>query len=416
MNSDKSDLRVGELLIESQILRPRELSDAIKVAKFTGLPIGRVLVMSSYVHEKEFQAAVKAQSMVRDGLLPLGSAIQALTRMYRNQYSFDDALAELGWVQQSNTPTNKLGELLRECQIITNEQFEKAMQTGTDTSLPLGRVLVSLGYISDETLATALNTQILVRDGKISRDQGLAGLKAAHQRRLPIELTLVEKGFYRGPAKAGMRLGELLVLAGLTSQTDIMNALEIALTTESPLGQTLIRLNALTPPVLDAALTLQEMVANRTLDSNQAAQCLYKVFSGETMDEALCSLTVPDTAMKITVRYHDMLRVAGMLQHSDIELSDIERDVKPSMLDAVLSAKKFLQNGFIDERTYYGSLRCYFLMASGWLNIQQGMIALNYFHHKTHLKFDEILYELDWAVRTRPQLPEDTKQSASEKV
>src|SRR5271154_4957477 len=119
MEKDKSDLRIGELLIEAQILRARELSDAIKIAKVTSLPIGRILVMSSYVGEQEFQAAVKAQSLVRDGLLPLRTAILGLSRMSRNECTFEEALNDLGWAAAADARTNKLGELLLECSVIT---------------------------------------------------------------------------------------------------------------------------------------------------------------------------------------------------------------------------------------------------------------------------------------------------------
>jgi len=400
MERDKSDLRIGELLIEAQILRARELSDAIKIAKITNLPIGRILVMSSFVSEDAFQSAVKAQSLVRDSILPLKTAIQALSRTSRHECTFEEALNDLGWAAAADARTNKLGELLLECSMITKEQFEKAMQTSQDTSLPLGRVLVSLACVSDESLATALNTQVLIRDGKITREQGLAGLQSAYQRRQPVELTLSEKGFYRGPNKPSIRLGELFVLAGLLNPTDVMNNLEIALTSGKPLGETLIDQELISSPLLDAALTLQEMVSNRTLNHNQAAQSLCKIAAGETMDEVLSRIHVPEDDFKITVRFHDVLRVAGVLQHSDIELTDIESGRKPSIADALEAAAKLTQNGFIDKRTYYGALRCYFLMATGWLSIQQGIIALNYFAHKKHLTFDEIMLELDWTVQT----------------
>jgi protein-disulfide isomerase-like protein with CxxC motif len=397
---DKSDLRIGELLIEAQILRARELSDAIKITKITNLPIGRVLVMSSFVSEKSFQAAVKAQSMVRDSVLPLRTAIQALSQMSRKEQTFEEALNDLGWAAAADAQTNKLGELLLECGIITQEHFDRAMQTSQDTSLPLGRVLVALGTTSDETLSIALNTQVLIRDKKITREQGVAGLKSAYQRRQPLELTLMEKGFFRGPNKPSIRLGELFVLAGLLDSVAVMSSLEIALTSGKPLGETLIEQNLISSYTLDVALALQEMVANRTLDHNQAAQSLYKIHSGATMNDVLTRIEVPEADFKVTVRFHDVLRVAGILQHSDIELTDIEPGRKPSTPDALDAAAKLMQNGFIDQRTYYGALRCYFLMATGWLSIQQGIIALNYFAHQQHLTFDDVLLELDWTVQT----------------
>lgn len=409
MSKNKSDLRIGQLLIEAQILRARDLGDAIKIAKLTGLPVGRILIMSSYVDEREFQAAVQAQSLVRDSILPFPAAIEALSLMSRTELSFEDCLNEVGWARAKDATTNKLGEMLLEAQVISQEQMDVAIRTSQATGLPLGRVLVSLGDISDETLTTALNTQVLVRDKKITREQGINGLKAAFHRRLPLELALAEKGFYRGPIKPSIRLGELLVLAELVPPIEIMNALEIGLVRQQALGQVLVHSRQILPRTLNTALELQEMVANQTVDENQAADILkHVVGSGKTVEELVAELEVPQTHFKTTVRLHDLLRVAGLLQHSDIELSDIRKGVEPSSVDAKTSANGLLNNGFIDKRTYHAALRCYFLCATGWMSIQQGIIALNYFSHQAKFTFDEVLQELDWTVRTRPQFAETT--------
>jgi len=90
-------------------------------------------------------------------------------------------------------------------------------------------VLVSLGAMTDETLTTALNAQVMVRDSKIDREQAIRGLHASFQRRQELEITLAENGFYRGPLKTSVRLGEMLVLAQLVPSVEIMNALETGL-------------------------------------------------------------------------------------------------------------------------------------------------------------------------------------------
>ncbi len=408
MTQNKTDLRIGQLLIEAQILRARDLGDAIKIAKITGLPIGRILIMSSYVGEREFQAAVQAQSLVRDSILPFSAAIEALCLMSRSELSFEECLNEVGWARAHDATTNKLGEMLLEAEIITAEQMETAIRTSQATGLPLGRVLVSLGAITDETLTTALNAQVMVRDKKIDREQGIRGLNASHQRRLDLEVALAEKGFYRGPLKPSVRLGELLVLAQLIPAIEIMNALELGLVRLQPLGRILVESKLLNEQTLDAALQLQEMVANRTLDENYAVETLKEfAATGTPVAKLVPQLEVPEESFKVTVRLHDLLRVAGLLQHSDIELSDIHKGIRPSSADAKSSASALLNNGFIDERTYYGSLRCYFLVAIGWMNIQQGIIALNYFSHQAEMTFDEVLQELGWTLRTRPKFRSD---------
>jgi hypothetical protein len=98
--------------------------------------------------------------------------------------------------------------------------------------------------------------------------------------------------------------------------------------------------------------------------------------------------------------------VAGLVQHSDIELSDIDGDGAASTQDARTTAEILLRNGFIDQRMYDGALRCYFLIASGFLSIEQALIALANFS-LNRSTFDETLHELNWTTRTRLTLDND---------
>ncbi|MBS2003184.1 MAG: hypothetical protein U0103_26100 [Candidatus Obscuribacterales bacterium] len=411
MTENKTDLRIGQLLIEAQILRARDLNDAIKIAKITSLPIGRILIMSSYVGEREFKAAVQAQSLIRDSVLPFSAAIEALCLMARNEMTFEECLNEIGWARAKDATTNKLGEMLLDAQIITKEQMESAIRTSESTGLPLGRVLVSLGALTDETLATALNAQVMVRDGKIDRDQAIRGLNAAYSRRQDLEVALAESGFYRGPLKTSVRLGEMLVMAKLVSAVDIMNALEVGLMELKPLGKTLVDLKLISEATLDAALELQEMVSNKTLDELNAIATLRQyVDTGTPIIELLSQLDVPQDNFRTNVRLHDLLRVAGLLQHSDIELSDIPNTAEASSADAKASAGRLLKNGFIDQRTYFGGLRCYFLVATGWMNIQQAIIALNYLSNQKESSFDDVLFELNWTIKSRPRFASDKRR------
>lgn len=328
--------------------------------------------------------------------------------MSRSELTFEQCLNEIGWARAQDATTNKLGSMLLDAEIITKDQMESAIRTSEATGLPLGRVLVSLGSITDETLTTALNAQVMVRDSKIDREQAIRGLNAAFIRRQDLEITLAENGFYRGPLKNSIRLGEMLVLAEIVPAVEIMNALELGLMHLKPLGRTLVDTNQITEATLDAALQLQEMVSNRTIDEDDAVATLKQFVDTSTpVLELISQLEVPQESFKINVRLHDLLRVASLLQHSDIELSDIPKTGTASSADAKSSAGRLLSNGFIDQRTYFGTLRCYYLVSNGWMSIQHAIIALNYFSNQQALSFDQVLLELKWTLRTRPQFRSD---------
>ncbi len=402
MSLDKNELRIGELLIQAEILNQKELDEAMKTARSTGLPIGRVLIMAGFLTEDEFQAAVQAQSLVRDGIVPLEMSIKALSHLADSQVSFDEALSAVGWTSTEDKESNKLGELLLDSKIVPVEQLDTAMKTSQATGLPLGRLLISLGSLSDELLSTALSAQSLIRSGNITRAQATSGLVAAHKRQAPIEALINEQGRFRGPHRPSIRLGELLVGAGIISHVEVSQALEAGLVEEKWIGQVLVDGGLLTESLLADALSIQEMVANETLSADQAHKCLRRLQkTDQKLSEVVAMMEIPEDDFKSQVRYHEVLRVAGLIGQPEIDQikSEINRQTAPNFKDAFDIAQLLLDKELLDERTYYGSLRCFFLLATGWLNMQQGIIALNLFHHR-QCTFDEVLQELRWTVRT----------------
>ena len=398
---ERTDLKIGELLIAAEILTKNDLEEAITSAKSTTLPVGRVLIMAGFCSENEFQAALNAQSLIRDSIVPADLAIKALNLLSLRSITFDEALREVGWVASAeDKESNKLGELLLAANILPQEHLDTAMRTSKTTGLPLGRLLVSLGILSDEVLATALNAQILIRAGRVTRQQAINGLRSAYKRLAPFEMTLSDQGFYRGPTRPTVRLGELLVSADLISEDDVLSSLEESLKQEKSVGRILVENKFVTVRLLNMALTLQEMVTNETITPKQAAIVLHALNTTEqTVEDILAFLDVSEQDVKTNVRFHDVLRVAGLIQQTDLEQAKIEPDAKPSSEDAFRTARILVEKGLIEKRTFLGALRCYYLILSGWLNMQQGIIALNYFHHKD-CSFDEVLHDLKWTVRT----------------
>ena len=400
ITQEKIDLRIGELLVAAEILSDSDLQEAINSAYSASLPVGRVLIMAGFCTETEFQAALNAQSLVRDSILPLELAVQALNLISLSPVSFDEALKQLGWSPAEDKESNRLGELLLASNILPQAQLDTAMRTSQATGLPLGRLLVSLGVLSDEVLATALNAQILIRACRVTRSQAISGLKACYERLAPFETTLSNQGFYRGPSRPTVRLGELLVSADLISEEDVLQALEESLKQEQSVGHILIQNKVMTVRMMNHALALQEMVSNETVSPKQAAVVLNALNkTDQSREDVLAFLEVPDSEVKATIRFHDLLRVAGIIEPADMEKVPPLVVAKASSEDAFRTARVLVGQGLLDKRTFLGALRCYYLILTGWLNLQQGIIALNYFQHK-ECSFDDVLLELKWTVRT----------------
>lgn len=173
--ADSKNPKVGELLTRAGVLRNQDLNEAISIAKETGQMIGKVLIMSGFITKEDLQAAVEAQSMVRDEVLEPELAILALSTASREHLLLEQALDQLGYHPQ-NRPTAKLGELLIASGNISIEHLSKALDEMRESVRPLGSLLVEWEVISRELLQDALDIQCEIRDGKMSKPDGVKKL------------------------------------------------------------------------------------------------------------------------------------------------------------------------------------------------------------------------------------------------
>jgi len=396
MTKRAAPMRIGELLIKAGILRQEDLSEAIQVAGETGLPVGRVLIMSGYLAEHELKSALQVQSLVKDGLIMEELAMKALVVVSEEGIALEQALRQVGWVRKEAAKSNKLGELLLESGVVRRDQLEEALRTSFETGLPMGRILVLTGALSDAMLAAVLNAQVLVRDGKVTREQAIQGLKSAHTRRVTIEQSLVDHGFYKLPQRKSVKLGELFVLAGLLTESDLMNVLELGLVNEQPLGEVLVQSGFITRPILDAALKFQEMVANGTLNPLQAADALGQVqMKGVSIAQAVAELGMLKGEAHEVIRLGELLKLAGFVTQTDIQ-----KAMELSSKNSALIGRMLLVTGMIDEPTLHAALRCQFLIRERFLKMEQALVALN-LCQRNQFSFDDALEELGWVVPSR---------------
>ncbi len=175
--ADSKNPKVGELLTRAGVLRRQDLNEAISIAKETGQMIGKVLIMSGFITKEDLAAAVEAQSMVRDGLLEAELAVLGLSTCSREHLLLEQALDQLGWHPQ-NKPTAKLGEPNSDQASgnISIEHLTKALDEMRESVRPLGSLLVEWEVISRDLLQYALEIQCEIRDGKISKPDGVTKL------------------------------------------------------------------------------------------------------------------------------------------------------------------------------------------------------------------------------------------------
>src|SRR5271163_1140267 len=85
---------IGDLLVRAGIISGRQLDEAMRLAGTKHIHLGQMLVIARYLTNRELTIAVDAQSAVRDRVVDISTAVNALKLACRNGISFAEALQD----------------------------------------------------------------------------------------------------------------------------------------------------------------------------------------------------------------------------------------------------------------------------------------------------------------------------------
>lgn len=394
--------RIGELLVAANVIKPEVLLEALQVAKKSATPLGRVLMGIGELTERDVQTAIEVQSLLREGVISAEFGIRALNVAIKGCIPLEEAFSRLGWKapQRESMPGSELGELLLEAGVVTRDKLEEAMTQSTENNLPLGRCLVLARALASSLLASALTAQVLLRDGKITKDQAINGLKAAARKHQTIEVSLQEVGAYR-PSQVNIRVGDLLTSAGLVTEGDKISAIEMGLVNQQPVGQVLVQAGMITDTILEESLKLQEMVAKGNLSGVQAAEILRQANTRNiSVEKILAERSTKDDEISRANSVINILQQAGALTAQDMAKADgVSRQLNVSLGEVLLST------GIIDKKLLQAAVQAQGFVDDGILGIGHATAVLHYCQ-KTGVDFPAALKEVAYK---QPDDAADTK-------
>lgn len=320
MNRVGASVTIGDLLRKVGLVTDQQLSQANAISTKTGAPIGSILVDTGVLTPHMSRAALLAQSLVSEDLLPLEVAALALNLVHERGLGFEDALGTLGWRSEYYQVTNRLGQLLFKAGAVSETGLQTAVEASYASGLPLGRVLVLRKVIPESVAYAALTCQVLIREGKITQARAIDALRTALCTRKSIEEALEDEGYFQEKQRKSVRLGELLIVAGLVSEIDLLSAVEKGMMDNKPIGQVLLQLNLISEATLDRALSLQNMINSQSLSPFEAAAILQDLqhnLSTNTQDLSVIEPhDLPPSSQPTEIP--ELLKVFGLYDEKDL--------------------------------------------------------------------------------------------------
>lgn len=386
-------MKLGQLLKELDLADDTTISTAMALSQDTSLPLGRALVLCDVLTEDNLHKVLRCQDALNHSNVGLEDAKKALVHSIHNRCSFEDSIAALGFSQEASKDGVLLGELLLEAGFVTADSLNQAIEKGRATGLPFGRLLVLNGALSESLLASSLNALIFIRDGKLSRVQAVTALQESRKRQISVETHLKEKGFYSLPNRSCPRLGELLLLSGTISQSDLIGCLELSLLNHKPVGEVLVEGNFVTRQIVEAAATVQKLILSGSLNVMDARAVITTIAEGKSIEEALENIgrskegAAPESHVPSVFEF--LKRMGRLNEDKAVDA------FKQVLQNSEIITKVLLLSGAISEETITRAESCRKLLRERKLSPEHCIIAFDY-AERLNISVGVALRDLQW--------------------
>lgn len=269
---------IGDWLVEWGLITEKQLQVALHDSRAHLLPVGMCLVLREQVDPETIQSAVVAQSYIRDGAISLQDASNAMALAKRKHVSLGVAFNLLA-VQPEPLPRNRLGDLLAATGAISGGELKVVLALAKATGLPLGRILLNHGSITEDLIQLALGLQANIRRGDIDRNGAFEKLSQ-----------YVEDGA-RNSILAGIGLhaetltGCLLVKSGVVSEVSIKDALHSSSKEGARLGEVLVGKGMIKQEMVESTLEVQKLIRSHKFTVPQGLSVLRNVHAAQRREE-----------------------------------------------------------------------------------------------------------------------------------
>ena len=384
---------LGDLAVQLEVVSSEQVVQSLAISSDTGLPLGRVLVLSGLISENDLSNLILCQSLLREDLVQLEQVRNAFLRVRGSGRRLEDALLELGWERSLEKQLSPLGELLVSSAVITESQLDTYLRQQERVRLPLGRMLVSAGVMTDAFLSTALNVQMMIRQKRLSREEAVDVLVEARKRQLTQSNVPRAKNFYEQPVLNVPKLGELLVLSGLLSERKLLEALELSIIGRKSIGEILLEKRYLTKTQLDNILLLQSSLAEGIIKLPQLKSVLRRLEDGFSLSDAIGQATeqvAVDTSEGRVLTFFEFLK---SLDHTSG--TNIDQAFEMAKKNQRLVKQALLISGMLDEPTIELMEQCYALYEDRRYSFDAASTLFEY-SRRRGISVSDALEELRW--------------------
>jgi hypothetical protein len=396
-----TDMRLGRLLLMLGIVSHNALEEAVSISAESSISVGRALVMSGHLKSAQVQWAVQIQALLRENVISFQKAKRIADLMSSEGMTLQRAFNCLGLgnpLEVLEGHATRIGDLLTESELISEEELEEALERANQFGLPIGRYLSISNVIAASLLESITNLQNYVREGRMHKADAVVAIRQSARRQYELKKKNSSEQVNHVPLQS-IRIGQLLTLAGVVNEFKMDSAVEIGLRRNCPVGEVLVDSGYLTQITLESTLTLQQLLADGTLELIDAVYALVDVHHhGFTLSSAL----------ERNRKYRGERRFLSFEQFVEslelVSASQVEASIETARRSPSFVSKALVSSGVMTESTAQVALICHFYIREGMLTTEEAMLLCQVCN-RTGLAIKDGIRELGLTVRARGSSP-----------
>jgi hypothetical protein len=247
----------------------------------------------------------------------------------------------------------RLGEILVDAGVVKSELVNQSLAIAKNTKMPIGRVLISHGHLSDLVIKNAIEAQQGVRDGRYTREYATKLIKTAYGSNVSIEQADALIAWDRAYKTSFSELGKFLLAAGIVAEDHLWSAHTESKQEGAPIGAWLAEKNTISAELMSDALKIMVLCREGRLSRSAAILLLQKIYNDNlTLEEASQAMGLTEIFEEKRVRLAELM-VDGGLMNTATALEAIEISMeRKQMLGQVLVEEGLISSILLDASVH----------------------------------------------------------------
>jgi len=160
--------KLGQLVLDAQVVDLPILENALEVNPRTGLPLGHILCYRSIISQQLLETALLGQQLIRRGSISREQCVKAISQAHLREKALTQLPHNIGFKKSMLRNSPRIGELLFEAELIGDSQLLESLQNSLATGRPSGECMKDVCGMDPVYITATVELQEMIDNGMLT--------------------------------------------------------------------------------------------------------------------------------------------------------------------------------------------------------------------------------------------------------